>query len=138
TCRDAIEYRLYVCWRPADHSYDIARRCLLFKGLTDLRMGLRERPILLLQLLEQPHILDRDDRLIGKRLEQFDLDFGKRSGLGACHGNRARRLTIAEHWHLKERSPTPCSRDFALPWPGCRFAFHIRDMVQRSCDDGSI
>ena len=46
---------------------------LLLERLGDLRMGCRERPILLLQLREQADVLDRDDRLIGEGRHQIDL-----------------------------------------------------------------
>jgi hypothetical protein len=59
TCRDAIEYRLYVCWRAADHSQNLTRRGLTVESL--------------LSLVEQSDVLDCDYRLVGKRLEQRDL-----------------------------------------------------------------
>ncbi len=36
-----------------------------------------------LHLVEQPHVLDRDHRLVGKGLDQLDLLGGKRPHLGA-------------------------------------------------------
>ena len=35
------------------------------------------------QFREQPHVLDRDDRLVGERLEERDLLVGERAGLSA-------------------------------------------------------
>src|SRR5215471_2029144 len=77
TCRDAVEYRLYVCRRAADHSQDIAGRGLLLQRLAHLSMGFRERLVLLLQFSEQPHVLNGNDRLIGEGLEQGDLLVGE-------------------------------------------------------------
>src|SRR5262252_10619470 len=36
-------------------------------------MSVGQRPIRLLQLIEQPHVLDGDDRLVGKGFEEQDL-----------------------------------------------------------------
>src|SRR5262252_7901402 len=49
---DRIENRLHVRWRLADHPKDLARSRLLLQRL--------------LRFVEQPHILDGDDRLVGK------------------------------------------------------------------------
>src|SRR5258708_32381477 len=43
-------------------------------------MSFRKRPILLLQLLEETHVLDSDDGLIGEGLDQCDVRVGER-----CH-----------------------------------------------------
>src|SRR4029450_6116129 len=42
-------------------------------------MSLRQRPVLLLQLGEQAHILDGNDRLVGESLEEGNLLVGERS-----------------------------------------------------------
>jgi hypothetical protein len=66
----------------------------------------------LTQFAEQPHILDRDNRLIGKGADQFDLPFGERL-------------------HRRLPSVIPCPRDcraarnpLRTTWqrsrPGCR------------------
>jgi len=40
-------------------------------------MGGRKLPVLFLKLLEQPHILNGDDRLVGEGLEKRDLALSK-------------------------------------------------------------
>ena len=55
-----------VGWRAADDPQDLAGGRLLLQ-----RLG--EVVVARLQLLEQPHVLDRDDRLVGEGLEQRDL-----------------------------------------------------------------
>src|SRR5260370_25478096 len=70
---DRVEDRLDICRRAADHPKDLARRRLLLEGLGNLRMSSGEGAVLLLQLLEQAHVLDGDHRLLGKRLKQGDL-----------------------------------------------------------------
>src|SRR5262249_45872560 len=70
---DRVEYWLYICWRGGDPSQDLACGSLLLQRLGHLRIGLCEGLVLLLQLLEQAHILDRDHRLVGEGLEKGDL-----------------------------------------------------------------
>src|SRR5437773_7240622 len=50
----------------ADHLEELAGRRLLLEGDPQLAVAR-------LQLLEQPHVLDRDDGLVGERAEQADL-----------------------------------------------------------------
>ena len=65
---DGVEHRLDVGRRLTDHAQNLARRRLLLQRLAYLGMGRRERLIFLLQLLEQPHVLDRDHGLVAERL----------------------------------------------------------------------
>ena len=67
------EYRLDISGRAGYHTQDFARRGLLLKRFGDLRMSLRERTVLVLKFREQTDILDGDDRLVRKGLEQSDL-----------------------------------------------------------------
>ena len=78
-----VQHRLQVCGRTRDYTQDLGGRRLLLQRLRDLRMGLGERPILGLQLPEQPHVLDGDDGLVGERVQQLDLFVGERVGLDA-------------------------------------------------------
>ena len=59
--RDGVEHRLDVTWRTADHAEDLGCRRLLSEAVGQLAVARFE-------LLEQAHILDRDDRLIGEHL----------------------------------------------------------------------
>ena len=68
--RDGVEHRLDVRRRTADHAQDLARRRLLLQGLGEVAIAG-------FQLLEQPHVFDRDDRLVGEGLEQRDLLVGE-------------------------------------------------------------
>src|SRR5215831_18034437 len=65
---DCVEHWLHISRGLADHAQNLARRGLLLERLTHLRVGLRQRPILLLELREEPHVLDGDHRLVGKGL----------------------------------------------------------------------
>src|SRR6266568_7148557 len=52
--------------------------------------------VLFLQLGEEANVLDRDDGLVGKGLEQGDLGIGKGAHLSAQDGETAKRLTLAQ------------------------------------------
>src|SRR5262249_1222127 len=52
--------------RAADHAQNLTGRSLLLQRFSHLRMSFGQRPILLLQRLEEAHVLDGDDRLIGE------------------------------------------------------------------------
>ena len=94
-----VEDGLEVGRRARDHPQDLARRRLLLQRLGHLRMGLRERPVLLLQLREQPDVLDGDDRLVGEGLEQRDLL--SREGPASAREMTIRpdRLALVQHGH---------------------------------------
>ena len=63
--------------------------------------GLGELLALVLDFVEQPHVLDRDHRLVGEGLEQVDPLVGERPGL--ARGPSARRwLSLANYWKLPE------------------------------------
>jgi len=68
TLGNRIERRLHVCRRARDDLEDLTSR--------------RQVAIAGLQLLEQPHVLDGDDRLIRERLEELDLLVRERVYLG--------------------------------------------------------
>ena len=76
TLDDRVEDRLEVGRRGGDHAQDLGGRRLLLQRLGQLAVAL-------LQLLEQPGVLDGDDGLVGERLEQRDLPVGERAALGS-------------------------------------------------------
>jgi hypothetical protein len=55
----------------------------------------------LLQLPEQPGILDRDDRLVGERLNQGDLALTKRPLFVAVQADNADRFTAKQQWNAE-------------------------------------
>ena len=59
-----------------------------------------------LELLEQPHVLDRDHRLVGKGLEQRDLIVRKSAGLGAAHIDRADGLSVPQEGNRQDGAKT--------------------------------
>jgi hypothetical protein len=58
-----IKNRLNIGWRAGDDAKDLAGRRLLFQRF--------------LELLEQPDVLDRNDRLMGKRFQKLYLCNGE-------------------------------------------------------------
>ena len=60
---------------------NLTRRSLLLQRLGDLAIAL-------FQFLEQPHVLDGDDRLVGEGFEQLDLRRGEGTHLGATRDQR--------------------------------------------------
>ena len=70
-----VEHRLQIEGRAADDLEHVGGRCLLLQRLAELR-GAR------LDLFEQAHVLDGDDRLVGKGLHQLDLPLRERPASG--------------------------------------------------------
>src|SRR5215467_9575112 len=80
-----FENRLEVERGAANDLEQIAGRRLLLQGLTELL-------ITRLQLLEQAHVLDGDDRLIGEGLEERDLVVAERSNFEAADPDSGDRV----------------------------------------------
>jgi hypothetical protein len=72
---------------------------LLLQRLRHLGVSCRQCLVLLLQLREQPHILDGDDGLVGEGLEQFDPGRREEARLLARHENRPDSTPFAQHWY---------------------------------------
>ena len=89
---DRLEHRLRVGRRGADHPQDLGRRCLPVKRLSEIGVAC-------FQLLEQADVLDRDDGLVGERLQQRDLLVGEPPGLPSCDGDSTDRRPVAQHRH---------------------------------------
>ena len=77
--------RLQLAGRRTDDAQDIRRRRLLLQRLP--------------QFIEQPRVLDGDDRLRGKIPHQCDLLVGKRLHLLPIDVDGADQHIVLEHWH---------------------------------------
>ena len=86
-----VEHRVDV-ERRAHRSADVAQGRQLLDGTAQLA-----RPRL--QLLEEPNILDGDDGLVGKGLEERDLPLAEGARHGATDGERSDRLAVSKHRH---------------------------------------
>jgi hypothetical protein len=67
-----------------------------------------------LHLVEQPHVLDRDHGLIGKRLQELFLNLRDRSGLAPGNDDDAERFAIAQHRHTQHAPPSQRHRKLLI------------------------
>ena len=72
---DGVEHRLHVRRRAADDAEHLGRCGLMLQGLAQFRIAL-------LNLFEQPDVLDGDHRLVGEGFEQRDLLLGEGTDFG--------------------------------------------------------
>src|SRR5262245_48150320 len=100
--------------------------------------GLAQFCIALLDLLEQPHILDGDNRLIGKGLEKSDLLFRKRPYFGSADLNRADGNSFTKQRRNKNRARA-CNLLARLGFLVLRFKLwhDIMNMNRLAVDDRS-
>jgi hypothetical protein len=80
--QDRVEHRSEIAGRTVDDLEDLGGRGLLFQCLTGLG--------------DQPGILDRNDRLVGKGAHQLNLPLGEWLDPLAGEVNNADRLALAE------------------------------------------
>ena len=110
---DLVEHRRGVGDRAADHAQHFARSLLLLERLPDL--------------VEQPHVLDRDDRLVGESFQQFELPFGYRTGLAPARRDRAEHLIAAQHRHGDRAAPAARLREPARIARIGEYVLHLHD-----------
>src|SRR5262249_19095717 len=91
------EHRLDIGGRTADDPEHLARCRLMLKGLAQFRVAL-------LELLEQPDVLNGDDRLISKALEKSDLFFREWSDFRAANQNTSNGNTLTEQRRCQRRT----------------------------------
>src|SRR4030095_5567453 len=112
---DGIEDRLDVGLRLADDTQDLARGRLL--------------PQRLLRLVEQAHVLDGNDRLVGEGLEQSNLTVREETRFGATNHNRTDCEAVLSHQrHAENRAVSQAARDFAP----------LRKLVRLGLDVGNV
>src|SRR5215475_10881648 len=87
-----IEHRLQVKGRAADDLEHVGGGGLLLQRFA--------------QLVEQARVLDGDDRLGGKILDQLNLFVGERARLLTVNDDRANQLVLFEHRYRNQRSGT--------------------------------
>ena len=111
---DRVEHRCEVAGRGIDDLQDLGGRGLLLQRLA--RFG------------QQPRILDRDHRLVGKGLQQRDLRFGKRLDLASPAADDPDRFAVAHDRYAEKRA---ISRDRLQYLEGARV---VAGLVQRIGD----
>ena len=99
----ASEDRLHFGRRAAYRRQDLAGRRLMFQRL-------RQVSRLRLHLVEQPRVLNGDDRLIRESLEQLDLTFREGHRFGAAKSDHSDGLALAHQRHYKVGPPKHLSR----------------------------
>src|SRR5262249_15775048 len=88
-------------------------------------MGLREGLVLLLQLREQPHVLDGDDRLVGEGLQKRDLLVRERDRLSATEQDHTDRRSLSQQGNAERRPLTGLSGERASLGILLRFPLEI-------------
>ena len=121
---NGIQHRLNISRRTGDDAENLTRRCLLLQCF--------------LEFLEQPHVLDGDDRLVGEGFEKPNLLFSERFHFCTPDENRSDGNTFSEKW---------CAEHGAAPITGgTRFrewkflvqvCLYIVNMDEPSVDHGS-
>src|SRR5262245_53314921 len=89
-----IEHCLQIEGRAADDLEHVGSRGLLLEGFGEIA-GAR------LDLVEQPHVLDRDHRLVSEGADQLDLFLRERSYLVPCQRDHANRFSLAQQRYPK-------------------------------------
>src|SRR5688572_20373114 len=85
---DGVEHRLHVGRRAADDSEHLGCGCLMLQSFAQFCIAL-------LDLLEQTHVLDGDDRLVGESLEKGNLLLSEGFDFRAANSNGADRNALA-------------------------------------------
>jgi hypothetical protein len=134
-----MSFRYSACFSYLGEADDgVERRAQLVRHVgEELRLVLvrhLELRALLLDLLEQPHVLDRDHRLVGVGGHQRDLLVRERSRFaGASHSQNTDWNPLAQHRHGENAAKTGCVRD-VQPLI-LRIGHYIWDMNRAPFDD---
>src|SRR5262245_26815601 len=85
---DSIKHRLHVCWRAANDAEHLGCCRLMLQRFAQFGIAL-------LDLFEQPHVFDGDDRLVGESLKKRDLFVCEWPDLCSADYNYPNRNTLA-------------------------------------------
>src|SRR5262252_9231496 len=94
---DRIENGLDVGWRARDHTEDVGSCGLLLQRL--------------FRLVEQPHVLDGDDGLVGEGLEEGDLVVREPATLPASHRDSPDRNVVLKQRYDQHALIARCTSD---------------------------
>src|SRR5262245_38599654 len=98
TLDDGVENRLEVCRRTTDDIEHFARSCLMMKSFGECVSAFCYLACARLFGLEQPRVLNGDDGLVGKGLQQRNLVVAEGLDFRAADGNHAKRCTRMDQW----------------------------------------
>ena len=93
-----------------------------------------ELAALVLDFVEQPHVLDRDRRLVGEGRDQLDLLVGERPHLGARQGQNADRHALAQHRNAEHGAEA--AQSLCLGKGVVRVGQHVGDMNDLAFEQG--
>jgi len=113
-----LEYRFKLAGRARDDTEDLRGRGLLLQRLA--------------QLVEQPGVLDGDDRLAREAGDQLDLLSAKRPHLLAVDDDGTHQFAVLEHWDGNHCPRTP-NRGEQRP-SKTRWHFKKTRLVEDICD----
>src|SRR5262249_60111708 len=81
----------------------------------------------------QPDILNRNARLVGECLQQFDLPLREPSDSPPCDADRADRLALVQHWYGRDAEVVDSRREALEPVLG--IFTNVRDVDDRPVHD---
>jgi hypothetical protein len=84
--------------------------------------------------VEQPHVLDGNDGLVGEGLQQLDLVIRERPHLKPTNANRTDRPAVAQHWR---RQAASIAERLLIGGLVCRVCFRVRQMDDRALENRS-
>ena len=108
---DRIEHRLHVRGRAADDAEHLSRCRLMLQGLAQFCVAL-------LDLFEQPHVLDGDHRLICKGFKELDLLVREGPDFRSANLNRPDGNSLSKQWRSKNGAVPELADEMAA---GTRF-----------------
>ena|SRR6516162_10428272 len=124
--RQSVKYLLQIEGRAADDFKNVSGGGLLLQRFAQIIRAL-------LHFIEQPCILDGDDRLVRKRGNQIDLLFGERLRLDPRQEDSANHFPFAQQRDTKRR---PVASQFLCVVSGVvRISQYVRDMDTLPVDD---
>src|SRR5262249_33085415 len=134
---DGVKYGLNVRLRTADDAQDVAGGGLLLQCLSNLGVRRRQGTILLLQFREQAHVLDGDDGLVGKSLQQRDLLIGEWIYFGPSQGDRPDCRSLSQQRNGQSRPIAELPSEGTVLGEFLLFSLHVSQMNGPPFEDGA-
>src|SRR5262245_49156303 len=118
---NSLHYRLQIRRRPGDDAEDFTGRSLLLQRF--------------FEFLEQPHILNRDDGLVGEGFEKRDLLLGEGSNFCTANRNHSNRCSLPQQRRAKDSPSSSALLEESRFWKlRVKFSGDVMDMDCRPVD----